>query len=941
MSDPLVLELTLLARKALRKVAPRVRLALEEPDTVKTGDPLEVRVGKASPKKLPALRKKPVALRRPSIAKKLRKSPLYAACPPTLKPVVSPVIEPLDDAERAGPINWSPEDLRIKYRDEHARQRAFEASDLVARHPLWERILATGDHELHDCLGRARVRCSKRRFVLDVHQIWLTNLDHLCGASRHKRCDSAAVDLARSQIQSIAPEYSVLAPVVRPDPPLAWADLHLAPLPSPEEPRLSPPETQRLVAGDAWCFVDKRADVWRFSKYHPATGDERTVTTRDVERVASRDDPMFFVGIQRVHCQAAWIQGRVHVVQVFVRKRPERALDPVVFKVVAVAGTDSVGRFETTSLQVVDVLGLTHAPLCDEAWWMRAAPQFAALCDHLMFWNGKLRLRLADDDDAVADRATALSLLPKFDELQDQGIPFLLDDEPETSLSVASCGHADRRGRLVPGLARVGPQGLRFARDSSVQRCRLLGARGVDATETVVLLTRHAVPAVVRDCYEVPATTSLAATVMLGIDVAFLAPQQTEVDPTNLVAPPGYRSPPSRIPRMRGRHPPETPLTNPVTTRLSATMMALSSMAKGPDHASDGSHRRFWHTMSDRGFRHKTEARLIVPDPHLDARLLGVSRSSMTTASPSMLGRFTRHSDEPCADELCRRRDADDYLVVLRKMRHQGANDPQIFALKRGQLERGSFQAALDAANSAPRKPSVHKKKKQTSAVFEEPPSTLWRRLYRVGSSAASRMLVPHTQGPSPTQESVGTGRVVGVVRPNSVTYVPDEAPPSEVRFIADPVKDLVDRQSSTTSSSEPTRERLVALTQNETTEADLSLVDVDQRAELEAQAILGAKSGDTAKIEDALDRDVAVDLTDHHGNSLLILAAQTNSKKTVKCLLRRGANLNAQNAKGNTALHFCHEYNFESLADYLLSKGADDRLLNGHGRTCYEGLNN
>ncbi|KAJ1445763.1 ankyrin repeat-containing domain protein, partial [Pelagophyceae sp. CCMP2097] len=83
------------------------------------------------------------------------------------------------------------------------------------------------------------------------------------------------------------------------------------------------------------------------------------------------------------------------------------------------------------------------------------------------------------------------------------------------------------------------------------------------------------------------------------------------------------------------------------------------------------------------------------------------------------------------------------------------------------------------------------------------------------------------------------------------------------------------------------------------------------------------------------------IEAADDFGNTLLVLAAQTNNKKVCKVLLRRGANVNAQNALGNTALHYCNEYGYAALASYLVDKGADDAQLNANGLTCYEGLSN
>ena len=89
-----------------------------------------------------------------------------------------------------------------------------------------------------------------------------------------------------------------------------------------------------------------------------------------------------------------------------------------------------------------------------------------------------------------------------------------------------------------------------------------------------------------------------------------------------------------------------------------------------------------------------------------------------------------------------------------------------------------------------------------------------------------------------------------------------------------------------------------------------------------------------------ALDDGVDVNHQDEHGNSLLVLAAQTGNKRTCKLLLRRGADVLRVNLQGNSVLHYCFEYHFTELADYLMSKGGDDSLLNAQGLTCYEGIN-
>jgi ankyrin repeat protein len=61
--------------------------------------------------------------------------------------------------------------------------------------------------------------------------------------------------------------------------------------------------------------------------------------------------------------------------------------------------------------------------------------------------------------------------------------------------------------------------------------------------------------------------------------------------------------------------------------------------------------------------------------------------------------------------------------------------------------------------------------------------------------------------------------------------------------------------------------------------------------------------------------KQLPVDSKDRFGNTALMVACQSGSKKMIKVSLRFGANLNAQNFKGNTALHFCFAFNYIPLA--------------------------
>ena len=273
------------------------------------------------------------------VIERLKTSPFFSSLPepegdvnldknsrkrkPKLVMAVAPIAGPSRLSEKTGPTNWSVEDLCAKYRNELVREDAYTASmdalklqaDMarrnvivgavrVVRHPL---LVFSDKHieaENVHCLGRARMRCVARRFVLDVHQIWLTNLDHLEAAnvnmSRHPRIDDYAIIAVKSQIQSVAPKH-MWRPL------FAWADASklpgvtqsidpFPPLPPPVALKLRP-VTVSLLAGEPLVFrevcyevsVDRRFFAestdqpakWRIGVYDPLTGTEVTAVNHE------------------------------------------------------------------------------------------------------------------------------------------------------------------------------------------------------------------------------------------------------------------------------------------------------------------------------------------------------------------------------------------------------------------------------------------------------------------------------------------------------------------------------------------------------------------------------------------------------------------------------------------------------------------------------------
>ncbi|CAM9395424.1 unnamed protein product [Ectocarpus sp. 12 AP-2014] len=102
------------------------------------------------------------------------------------------------ETEGQGVTSWSSDDLRVKYRAEREREEAYQAFRLeeqvaealekdygqvvavpeVDRHPLYVAYYNQLERENTRCLLRASARNKMKRFITDVHTVWLTNLAH-------------------------------------------------------------------------------------------------------------------------------------------------------------------------------------------------------------------------------------------------------------------------------------------------------------------------------------------------------------------------------------------------------------------------------------------------------------------------------------------------------------------------------------------------------------------------------------------------------------------------------------------------------------------------------------------------------------------------------------------------------------------------------------------
>jgi ankyrin repeat protein len=84
------------------------------------------------------------------------------------------------------------------------------------------------------------------------------------------------------------------------------------------------------------------------------------------------------------------------------------------------------------------------------------------------------------------------------------------------------------------------------------------------------------------------------------------------------------------------------------------------------------------------------------------------------------------------------------------------------------------------------------------------------------------------------------------------------------------------------------------------------------------------ARAGETARLTEAVDAGVPVNLTNGSGDTLLILAAYHNHPETVCALLDRGADTERVNDRGQTALGAAVFRRSERSVTALLAAGAD-----------------
>jgi len=102
----------------------------------------------------------------------------------------------------------------------------------------------------------------------------------------------------------------------------------------------------------------------------------------------------------------------------------------------------------------------------------------------------------------------------------------------------------------------------------------------------------------------------------------------------------------------------------------------------------------------------------------------------------------------------------------------------------------------------------------------------------------------------------------------------------------------------------------------------------------LDNELVVAAEKGDTAAVQQLLQKGANVEARDSGGGTALLWAAEGGYTEVAKLLLDKGANINAKDSKGTTALLQAVEQNSAELVKLLLERGANIEAGDGGGGT-------
>lgn len=113
-----------------------------------------------------------------------------------------------------------------------------------------------------------------------------------------------------------------------------------------------------------------------------------------------------------------------------------------------------------------------------------------------------------------------------------------------------------------------------------------------------------------------------------------------------------------------------------------------------------------------------------------------------------------------------------------------------------------------------------------------------------------------------------------------------------------------------------------------------ITAAEENRYAELQAMALGFARSGDTEILASMLRAGLPVNLADHKGNTLLMLACYHGHQGTAAMLLESGAEVDRRNDRGQTPLGGVAFKGYREIVALLLRHGAEIDADNGGGMT-------
>ncbi|HME59147.1 MAG TPA: ankyrin repeat domain-containing protein [Terracidiphilus sp.] len=109
----------------------------------------------------------------------------------------------------------------------------------------------------------------------------------------------------------------------------------------------------------------------------------------------------------------------------------------------------------------------------------------------------------------------------------------------------------------------------------------------------------------------------------------------------------------------------------------------------------------------------------------------------------------------------------------------------------------------------------------------------------------------------------------------------------------------------------------------------------------LDDQLISAAQSGNTAMVQQLLDKGANIEARDGYGETVLIRAAEFGGAEVVKLLLDKGANIDARGKYGDTALIRAAGQGKADVVKLLLERGANIGATDGNGYTALSSAKN